>query len=513
MAVLVNFLFILVSCVIMFLPIILVLIFNVTIFREREYFTLSVYGLYVVLYMTVQMVFAYLNRRRIQQIHLNCPDIAEKYNVLVVGYREDPALFTKCLASLTHMNHADNINQFLIVVDGNEPDDAYMADIARQVIDTVVVVHAKELLSSNPESFQGVDLSGKYICILQPHKGKRHALYTGLKLSCLQTVHGVMCSDSDTELDPNSLFHLANLLESDPNYGAVTGNVQIINDKSSVISYLSSLRYWFACNLERAYQSYNHCVLCVSGPLGVYRVVYLQEFLEKWLNQSFMAKECTYGDDRHLTNNMLLLGKKIGYTHLAQCYTESPETLHRFFTQQIRWCKSSLREFLWNVRCLGRHSLWMTIDLIYQTIYSFVVLGSLVYILYFKAVFQMTIYFATLLVFNFIKGVYAAYLTRSAKYLLFTFYGIVYIAFLAPAKLYAGMTLSDVDWGTSARLTMITRMEIKHLFLFLWNAVILGGIVFNLVSNYPFSLSDTIALVSVAGYLGVIFILLYVARY
>lgn len=143
--------------------------------------------------------------------------------------------------------------------------------------------------------------------------------------------------DSDTKLDPLATVELCKVLESNPRYGAVGGDVMILNLKDSYISFMSSLRYWMAFNIERSCQSFFNCVSCISGPLGemtspvgslgfksdfvlsffgafgfvlagLYRNDLLQQFLESWYNQKFLGTHCTFGDDRHLTNRMLSMG-------------------------------------------------------------------------------------------------------------------------------------------------------------------------------------------------------------
>lgn len=74
--------------------------------------------------------------------------------------------------------------------------------------------------------------------------------------------------DSDTKLDSLATVELVKVLESDHKYGAVGGDVMILNLKESYISFMSSLRYWMAFNIERACQSFFNCVSCISGPLG-----------------------------------------------------------------------------------------------------------------------------------------------------------------------------------------------------------------------------------------------------
>lgn len=74
--------------------------------------------------------------------------------------------------------------------------------------------------------------------------------------------------DSDTKLDPLATVELCKVLESNLKYGAVGGDVMILNRKESYISFMSSLRYWMAFNVERSCQSFFNCVSCISGPLG-----------------------------------------------------------------------------------------------------------------------------------------------------------------------------------------------------------------------------------------------------
>lgn len=74
--------------------------------------------------------------------------------------------------------------------------------------------------------------------------------------------------DSDTKLDSMATMELCKVLESNDKYGAVGGDVMILNKKDSFISFMSSLRYWMAFNIERSCQSFFDCVSCISGPLG-----------------------------------------------------------------------------------------------------------------------------------------------------------------------------------------------------------------------------------------------------
>ena len=42
--------------------------------------------------------------------------------------------------------------------------------------------------------------------------------------------------------------------------------------------------------------------MCCSGPFSAYRKEIIDKVKEKYITQYFLGENCTYGDDRHLTN-------------------------------------------------------------------------------------------------------------------------------------------------------------------------------------------------------------------
>lgn len=434
---------------------------------------LSIYGITVLLYTCIQIVFSSLNRIEMNKICAVTKYSDNKYNILIVGYREDKDLFTKCLKS--HKVHLfnPNVNRIIVVIDGNEEEDFYMGEIFKNIF----TYNGKVYRGGYPQ-----DITTKAICILQEHRGKRHALYTGLDISCMENVEGVVCTDSDTEMDKKAVEYLIQTLEHNENTGAVTGMMNISN-KNSFISFMSFIRYWFACNLERAYQSYNGVVLCVSGPIGIYRTSVIRGVLKDFVNQTFMGKECTYGDDRHLTNKILQEGYDVKYNHLVTCSTDTPENIMRFFSQQTRWCKSSYRELLWTLKHIHLHSFWMTVDIVYQTIYSLIVTSSLIYILTLNSIRIICYYLLSIIIMNLVKGVYASVIEKNPVYMNYSMYGFVYILYVVPSKIYAGLTLSDTSWGTSSRKNIFDKINYGHVFMISWITTLCCFLVYNIVSS------------------------------
>ncbi|KAF9195205.1 hyaluronan synthase [Haplosporangium sp. Z 11] len=161
------------------------------------------------------------------------------------------------------------------------------------------------------------------VCVMQPHRGKRSAMYTGFAALLQQGIETVVVTDSDTYLDPSICKELVFVLAELPVIGTATGDVRIYNT-GTWVSFLSSLRYWFTFNLERGAQSYHSTINCVSGPLGIYRMSIITDIMDNWVQQSFLGVLCTHGDDRHLTNLVLREGYKVKFSHHTISYTDTP---------------------------------------------------------------------------------------------------------------------------------------------------------------------------------------------
>ena len=122
--------------------------------------------------------------------------------------------------------------------------------------------------------------------------------------------------------------------------------------------------------MERAAQGYFGAVTCVSGPLGGYRRDIIDQIKDRFINQVFLGRVCTFGDDRHLTNLVLGLGYQVAYCR-AQAWTEVPTRLRPYLRQQLRWNRSFWRESLWTIRALPMHGPWLTIDCLLTVLLPF----------------------------------------------------------------------------------------------------------------------------------------------
>lgn len=469
-------------------------------------FYFSFYSIVLFTYIFIQFVFSIINNKKktylkesgkVDENHDN-----KKVNICVVGYREDPKYFKQCLESaLICANTTKNFNKLYVIIDGQDTEDIYMKEIFLSIFkENSIHIDLPNLPSKTIDDLESTVFilesweihSSKFVCITQPHAGKRHALYTAFKFSSLenkffdQNVKAIFCNDSDTVMGEQSANELYKCLRFD-NIGAATGALTMLNLYDSPVSFLVGVRYWFAFHIERAYQSFNKAVLCVSGPIGMYKLECIDPIIDDWVNQTFMGQECTYGDDRHLTVKILEQGKQIVFNPESVSKTETPDTLFRFYKQQIRWAKSSYREFLWNLKCAHKHSLWMTVDLTYQSIYSFIVLGFMFYILLTGSFYSMGLYFMSLFVVGFVKGLYASIYEKNPEYLFFSAYGLIFLSIIIPARLFAMLNMKNISWGTSSRLHISDKLGLDFIFLVFWYTVLGGSIgyaLYNSVTNY-----------------------------
>ncbi|KAG7277187.1 hypothetical protein CRUP_021727, partial [Coryphaenoides rupestris] len=294
---------------------------------------------------------------------------------------------------------------------------------------------------------------------MQRWGGKREVMYTALKALG----------------DSVDYIQLVKVLESNHKYGAVGGDVMILNDKESYISFMSSLRYWMAFNIERACQSFFNCVSCISGPLGLYRNDLLQQFLESWYNQEFLGSHCTFGDDRHLTNRMLSMGYATKYTARSKCYTETPAQFLRWLNQQTRWTKSYFREWLYNAMWWHKHHLWMTYESIVSGVFPFFVTATIIQLFWKGSLWDILWVLCCIQLIGLMKAFYACILRGDLVMVFMSLYSALtchpdheqeHLGNVGPAHRW---------WATTLPLLPLS----------VWAAILLGGLCYTAYKDEP----------------------------
>ncbi|KAF9093114.1 Hyaluronan synthase 3 [Mortierella sp. AD031] len=377
------------------------------------------YGMLMALDFMAVISFSALNRRKVNN------------RVKRLGYREDPILLEGCLKSLRAIRYQRN-QRVMLVIDGNEAQDEYMAQIFMKVFESQgAAIFRPDFLCmdrlANDKDRQDLVRRITYhpdpVYVMQPHRGKRAAMYTGFAVLLQQGIESVVVTDCDTYAE------LAFALAESPIVGAATGDVRIYNTATCA-------------------QSYHSVFNCVSGSLEIYRTSIVSEFMDNWVRQSFLDVLCTYGDDRHLTNLVLREGFKVKFSHYAICYTDTPIRFIAWVTQQTRWSKSFFREIPIQLGCMHLHSPWMTYALLYQLVYPMMMIYNLVNCIYFGTGSQISWWLVSIPFVGILKTCYAVRVTGDKKFYFTTIYGFLYMLGYVPAKIFAALTLYDNSWGT-----------------------------------------------------------------
>jgi cellulose synthase/poly-beta-1,6-N-acetylglucosamine synthase-like glycosyltransferase len=194
------------------------------------------------------------------------------------------------------------------------------------------------------EHLQTIAKTYPWMTVLQNEKnvGKR----IGIKNAVLVTHSDLIMSvDSDVIVDPAALRILVRHLTS-TGVDAAGGCVFVSNADVNWLTRMQAVKYWigyqFLKNLEN---TFSH-IMCLSGCLTIYRRAALLSVDKDVEHRSFMGDEVKYGEDRYLTRKLVERGYKTRLCFEAKCFTKAPSTFPNYLSQQLRWRRSNIIDFL-----------------------------------------------------------------------------------------------------------------------------------------------------------------------
>lgn len=139
----------------------------------------------------------------------------------------------------------------------------------------------------------------------------------------------------------------------DDKVAAVCGQTGVANNESNLLTKMQEQYYYLSYRLFRSAEAYFNTVNCCTGSFSAYRTDLLKVVLKDWVEQTFLGKPRTFGDDRSLTNLMLKGGWDTVYQPWARSVTIVPDNLKEFIQQQGRWRRGFLIE-----ACNGAKHMW-----------------------------------------------------------------------------------------------------------------------------------------------------------
>ena len=249
-------------------------------------------------------------------------DVCEDYEPTVAFvtpmFNEGPGIY-KTIVSLMQQDYPAN-KLHVTVIDDCSKDDSY--------------AWAQQAAAEYPR--QVTVLSNAH------NMGKRCSINRAVRQASAEIVISV---DSDVVLDAQAVRQLVQRFTR-PQIAAVGGRVWVSNAHENWLTRMQAIKYWFGYeflkNIENAFSS----VMCLSGCLTAYRrhvLLQLEPILEQ---RQLLGIPIKYGEDRFLTRQIIKAGYQTTLTSAARCWTVAPNTLTKYFAQQLRWRRSNIVDFL-----------------------------------------------------------------------------------------------------------------------------------------------------------------------
>jgi len=357
------------------------------------------------------------------------PAIAEEaplITVVIPAYNEG-AMVETAIASVAMAHYPAGRLQIIAVDDGSGDDTwSHIRHAALRFPDLVTTVRLPE------------------------NRGKRAALAAGFRLA---TGEILVTVDSDSEIERGTLLALAGPFR-DPRIGAVAGKVAVRNRKQGLIPRMLHVRFVLSFDFLRSAQSMFRTVYCCPGALAAYRTSVVLEVLPAWEQQRFLGSECTYGEDRALTNAILERGYDTVYQRSAIVHTIVPETYGKLCRMYLRWDRSYIREELRFARIVWRRPpLWRICALYESTVTNlrFPVAYMSIGLWMVHAVEDPRAILRMLLAIMIVSVVYVLYYLRSERSwdvvfgVLYAYFSFFALTWIFP---YAALTLRARGWLT-----------------------------------------------------------------
>ncbi len=282
------------------------------------------------------------------------------------------------------------------------------------------------------------------------NRGKRAALEAGFR----QARGAIAVTiDSDSVIDSSTLLAAAGPFR-DPKVGAVAGKVLVYNTTDGLIPRMLNVRYILSFDFLRAAQSTYGTVYCCPGALAAYRVSVVRSVLDEWMNQKFWGVDCTYGEDRSMTNYILALGFDTVYQRTAVVRTIVPRTYDKLCRMFLRWDRSHVREEIRFAGIVWKRPLKARVIAAFDTFVtnlrypiSYLSLGLLVFLTAHEPSVMVRLLFAVGLI-SFLNVLYYLRCERSWDFLYGVFYSYFSVFALFWVFPYAVLTVRSRSWMT-----------------------------------------------------------------
>ncbi|KAL4894855.1 hypothetical protein BDV59DRAFT_175090 [Aspergillus ambiguus] len=309
-------------------------------------------------------------------------DLGPECMAAIVGFREDPELFSRCLESY---KSARECRFVLVGIDGDEDPDMEMIRVFQKayVNPDSAIIHLEEPLGEVAmrtfEKVSAIDGNtqspGVYmeaaiahccelareilidhdldigeaggitrLCLYQPHLHKKGIMFStfifSIVISEMLGIEYLWSSDSDTIVLEDSLRRTIDTIAGDPHVGGGSAGLIVHNEHDTITTKLGSVVYWSELYLTRSVAMASGTSDCQSGPSTAFRISILAGVLFPWYSQTVLGHRMIVNEDRHLTTNLLMRGWTVTYASDTLAATDTPTSIDRWLMQQVRWSRA-----------------------------------------------------------------------------------------------------------------------------------------------------------------------------
>jgi len=226
-----------------------------------------------------------------------------RLSVAVVGHNEADKI-EHCIQALHEQSRPPD--EIIVVSDGSTDD-------MRKVLGDLL--HQKKITAAHSTDLR----AGKSAAV---NLAERHA-----------DAAFIAVVDCDCSFDRHA-FRTALQYLSDPKVGAVSGNILVRNERTSLTAAVQAMEYLVSISLGRQAADMFGLVSCISGAFGVFRSTALAEV---------GGMDAGGGEDLDLTLRLRKEGWQVRFAADALCYTDVPATPDGLFRQRFRWERDSVR--------------------------------------------------------------------------------------------------------------------------------------------------------------------------
>lgn len=180
--------------------------------------------------------------------------------------------------------------------------------------------------------------------------GKRRGLIRAVQRAETEIIVSV---DSDVVVAKDAIAQLMRRFTR-PEIAAVGGRVHVLNKHENWLTKMQTIKYFFGYEYLKNVERYFSTVMCLSGCLTAYRrevLIELEPILE---DRNLFGIPIKYGEDRFLTRQIVKKGYGTVLTMDAICHTIAPNTLTKYFSQQLRWRRSIIVDYMGGITHVWR---------------------------------------------------------------------------------------------------------------------------------------------------------------